>query len=374
MNNNSQICNRYRLDPLPIKLLAVPSYLSKFFRLLIFPFGVLYGWITTFRNHLYDIQSKKTIVFTPFIISVGNLSVGGTGKTPMVAYLAEGLLADYPLAILSRGYGRQTRGVRIANEQDTARTLGDEPYLFYRKFASKKSVTVAVGEERVAAVPEILYRAPNTQLILLDDAYQHRAIARDFNILLTSYQRPFYEDYVLPGGRLREARRGARRADAVVVTKCPDDLSEEEMQRVAGKVLGHASPDVSAYFTGLRYGTPQPVFGATKMTNQVVLFSGLADASLFDAYARKHFVVVDHITFADHHRYRDKDRYQLAAALEKAGPSASLLTTEKDMVKLADPAWQRVPIFYLPIQPYFLRHKHQFQDQLLRRIKTYHGD
>ena len=354
--------------------MAVPVFVSRTFRLLLRPFSALYSRITSFRNHLYNIQSKKTIDFTPFIISVGNLSVGGTGKTPMVAYLTEWLHQDYPLAILSRGYGRQTRGVRIAREEDTARTLGDEPYLFYQKFKPTKSVTVAVGEERVAAVPEILFQAPDTPLILLDDAYQHRAIGRDFNILLTSYQRPFYEDYVLPAGRLRESRRGARRADAVIVTKCPDGLSEAEMNRVTGKVLGHASPDAPVYFTGIRYGTPQPVGEAQEMTSQVVLFSGLADASLFDAYARKHFAVVEHITFADHHRYNNKDRHQLAAAREQAGPSASLLTTEKDMVKLADPAWQRLPIFYLPIQPYFLRQENPFRDQLLRRIATYHRD
>ena len=346
--------------------------MSRLLPIVLFPLSLLYRLVTTFRNHLYHIQYKKTISFTPFIISVGNLSVGGTGKTPMVTYLADWLSAKYPLAILSRGYGRQTRGIRIANEQDNARTLGDEPYLFYQKFKSEKQVTVAVGEERVAAVPEIVYHAPDTELILLDDAYQHRAIARDFNILLTSYQRPFYNDYVLPAGRLRESRRGARRADAVVVTKCPDGLSEEEMQQMTGKILVHASPGVPVFFTGIRYGTPQPMHETKKMTDKVILFSGLADGSLFEAYARKHFEVVSHITFADHHRYSEKGRQQLADALTKAGPSASLLTTEKDMVKLEDTAWQTLPIFYLPIHPYFLQQENQFQDLLLQKIRTYH--
>ena len=292
----------------------------------------------------------------------------------MVAYLAQWLSADYPLAILSRGYGRQTRGVRIAGEEDNARTLGDEPYQFYRMFKAKQQVTVAVGEERVAAVPEILYHAPDTQLVVLDDAYQHRAIGRDFNLLLTPYQRPFYRDYVLPVGRLREARRGARRADAIIVTKCPDDLSAEEQERMTGKVLVHASPGVLVFFTGIRYGLPQSVFGANKMDRRVVLFSGLADASLVEAYAREHFEVVDHITWADHHRYKEKNRQQLVMALEEAGPSASLLTTEKDMVKLEDPAWKRLPVFYLPIQPYFLQYEDQFWDLLRRQINMYYGD
>ncbi len=304
---------------------------------------------------------------------MGNLSVGGTGKTPMVAYLAQWLHAEYPLAILSRGYGRQTRGVRLANDGDTARTLGDEPYLFYRKFKTKKQVTVAVGEERVVAVPEILFHAPDTRLILLDDAYQHRAIDRDVNILLTSYQRPFYDDRVLPAGRLRESRRGARRADTVIITKCPDNLSEDEMQQMTGKVLVHASPDVPVFFSGIRYGTPQPMHEGGKTTEKVVLFSGLADGSLFEAYAREHFEVVAHTTFADHHRYSDKDQQQLAAALTKAGPTVSLLTTEKDMVKLEDSSWRTLPIFYLPIQPYFIRQEQPFQDLILQQIRAYYA-
>ena len=354
--------------------MATSTLLFRTFRSLLLPFSLVYGWITTFRNHLYRIQYKRTIDFTPFIISVGNLSVGGTGKTPMVAYLAEWLQQQHPLAILSRGYGRQTHGVRIAREEDTARTLGDEPYLFYRTFKAAEGVTMAVGEERVAAVPEILFHAPDTRLILLDDAYQHRAIGRDFNILLTAYQRPFYEDYLLPAGRLRESRRGARRADAIIVTKCPDALSEEAMSQITGRVLEHASSGVPVYFTGLRYRAAQPVFETEEVTRRVVLFSGLADPSLFDHYARKHFTVAVHITYADHHRYTDKDRHQLAAALKEAGPSASLLTTEKDMVKLQDPAWHRLPVFYLPIQPYFLRSEDQFRTQLQEKMTTYYGD
>ena len=289
----------------------------------------------------------------------------------MVAYLAQWLRHEYPLAILSRGYGRQTRGVRIAHAQDTARTLGDEPYLFYRKF--EEQITVAVGEERVVAVPEILYRVPATALILLDDAYQHRAIARNVNILLTSYQQPFYADFVLPAGRLREARRGAQRADAVIITKCPDHLSVEEMQQMTGKVLVHASPDLPVFFTGIRYGTPQPMHTTEKIASNVVLFSGLADATLFEMYTRKHFEVLGHITFADHHRYNEKDRQHLADILAKAGPSASLLTTEKDMVKLEDPSWRTLPIFYLPIQPYFLQQEQQFQELILQELRTYYA-
>ncbi len=351
--------------------------MSRLLSIVLSPLSLIYRAVTDFRNHLYAIQSKKTIAFTPFIISVGNLSVGGTGKTPMVVYLAQWLKNDHPLAILSRGYGRQTRGVRLANAQDTARTLGDEPYLFYRRFG--KYATVAVGEERVAAVPEILFHAPDTQLILLDDAYQHRAIGRDFNLLLTSYVRPFYSDRVLPAGRLREWRRGAQRADVVVVTKCPADLSENARNQVTDWVHRYAQPHVPVFFTGIRYEMPQPVFpnegqSATLPPGQaVVLFSGLADAAPLDAYVRKHFNVSDHITFGDHHRYRDKDRQRLMAALNTAGPSACLLTTEKDMVKLDDAPWHPLPLYYLPIQLRFLAQEDQFQHLLRQRMQAYYG-
>ena len=350
--------------------------MSRLLSIVLSPLSLIYRAATTFRNHLYNIRSKKTIDFTPFIISVGNLSVGGTGKTPMVAYLAQWLSADYALAILSRGYGRQTRGVRLANEHDSARTLGDEPYLFYQKFKPTPSVTVAVGEERVAAVPEILYHAPRTQLILLDDAYQHRAIGRNFNLLLTSYQRPFYSDQVLPAGRLRESRRGAQRADAVVVTKCPDGLAEGEQEPMKDRIQRYTRPKTPVFFTGLRYGEPQPSSPAQQTipswgdARSVVLFSGLADASLFDAYARQHFAVAEHITFGDHHRYTPRNQQQLAAALAKAGPAAVLLTTEKDVVKFES---TNLPLFYLPVQPYFLSAEDQFQALIAQRIRDYFG-
>ncbi|MGB3849565.1 MAG: tetraacyldisaccharide 4'-kinase [Tunicatimonas sp.] len=357
--------------------MAPPVPLSKALRYLLLPLSAPYRLVTTLRNHLYNIQSKRTLHFTPFIVSVGNLSVGGTGKTPLVVYLAQWLRAHYPLATLSRGYGRQTRGVRIAGAQDTARTLGDEPYLFYRRFGRR--ATVAVGEERIVAVPEIMHHAPTTQVILLDDAYQHRAIGRDFNILLTSYARPFYRDQVLPAGRLRESRRGAQRADAVVVTKCPDSLSPETRTEMTDHIRRYARPHVPVFFTGIRYAPPLPVAPEEGLPptlsggQPVVLFSGLADAAPFDAYARQHFRVVDHITFGDHHRYKDNDRLRLAAALRKAGSSAYLLTTEKDMVKLDDAPWRSLPLYYLPIQPAFLVQEDQFRALLRQRIQAYYG-
>jgi tetraacyldisaccharide 4'-kinase len=249
--------------------------------------------------------------------------------------------------------------------------------LFYRRFEQR--LTVAVGEERVVAVPEIMQQAPTTRVILLDDAYQHRAIGRDLNILLTSYARPFYRDRVLPAGRLRESRRGAQRADVVVVTKCPADLSPEAQTQTTNAICRYARPPVPVFFTSICYEAPRPVFPEAQALTAplpdrpVVLFSGLADAEPFDTYARQHFRVVDHITFGDHHRYKDNDRLRLAATLREAGASAYLLTTEKDMVKLDDAPWRSLPLYYLPIRPGFLAQEDQFQALLQQRIQAYYG-
>lgn len=343
---------------------------------ILWPLGFMYRCITGFRNHLYDIQYKKSIAFTPFIIDVGNLSVGGTGKSPMIEYLVRWLHHEYALAILSRGYRRQTRGFRLASPEDTAATLGDEPFQFYRKFSHLSQVVVAVGEERVASVPEILFHHPDTQVILLDDAFQHRAIAADFHILLTSYQQPFYQDHILPVGRLREARKEASRANMVVVTKCPATISEKEQQQIRHKIQRYTGDHISVFFSGLRYDSPVEVSSTGKaFTDKVAIFSGLADGSIFEAYARSRYEVVGHISFGDHHRYGKDDIQKIKQVYENAGSGTSILTTEKDMVKLIDPKiadqWKGIPLFYLPIQTYFLHDEDIFKGVILRQIQQY---
>ena len=293
--------------------------------MLLSPLSLLYRGVTGLRNHLYDIGHKRTVRFTPYIISVGNLSVGGTGKTPLVAYLAHWLHQHYPLAILSRGYRRHSRGVRLAGEADTALTLGDEPYQLYRTLGDHPAVRVAVGEARIVAVPVILQAHPDTALILLDDAYQHRAIGRDIDLLLTSFGRPFYRDRLLPGGRLREARRGAQRADVVIVTKCPANLSETTRQEMQQQIARYTAAHVPVFFTGIRYQPPRPVFGQQDFpVRKVILFSGLADPAPLEQYVRAHFTVVDLFRFPDHHRYTARDYQRLREAYARAGTDQSV--------------------------------------------------
>jgi len=340
------------------------------------PLAGLYWAATSLRNHLYDIGYSRSLSFEPLIISVGNLSVGGTGKSPMIECLVRMLRKDYPLAVLSRGYRRKTQGIRIASEADNAETLGDEPYQFYRKFTRETEghrVVVAVGEERALAIPEILHHHPEVKIILLDDAFQHRAVKPDLQILLTTYQRPFYQDHVLPLGLLRESRKGAQRADVVVVTKCPKHLEENEQRNIAEKVQAYSGKNVVVFFSSIDYQQPEAVFGTDGLQEPLLLFSGLANADSFDEYVRQQFSVKEHIRWGDHHRYTDSDKKKLQKVME-AKAIKSLLTTEKDMVKLVGEEeaklWKELPLFYLPIRLAFLSQQNSFQQYISESIRS----
>ena len=225
-----------------------------FFRYLLFPFSLIYYFLTQFRNWLFEKGIFKSFSFDRVVISVGNLTVGGTGKTPMTEYLTEMLQEDYNLAFLSRGYKRKTRGFRIAEATDDATTIGDEPYEYYRKF--NKISTVAVGEDRALSIPKILLKHPEVEVILLDDGFQHRSVKPDINILLTDYGRLFYKDWLLPTGNLREARVNALRAEMVVVTKCPEDIGQDERQEISSRVRKYTRTSAPVFFSKIKYKDP----------------------------------------------------------------------------------------------------------------------
>ncbi|WPP53101.1 tetraacyldisaccharide 4'-kinase [Catalinimonas niigatensis] len=347
------------------------------------PLAGLYWGVTSLRNYLFNIGYTPSLSFDPLMISVGNLSVGGTGKSPMIEYLVPMLRREHALAVLSRGYRRKTSGIRIAGDQDNAETLGDEPYQFYRKFgalspgqtASENTpVVVAVGEERALAIPEILHHHPEINMILLDDAFQHRKVKSDVQILLTTYQRPFYKDRILPLGLLRESRKGAKRADVVIVTKCPEDIKEEEKNRMRVAIQAYAGEKIQVFFTAISYQSPETVFEPDLMLKEpVLLFSGIANADLFEAYARQQFKVAEHIRWEDHHRYSESDVKKVQEVLKASG-AKSVLTTEKDMVKLIDPSqsnlWTDIPLHYLPIQVKFLANETAFQQYISDKIRS----
>jgi tetraacyldisaccharide 4'-kinase len=339
----------------------------KVLKLLLFPFAVLYDAVTSIRNMLYNRGYKPVASFEIPVISIGNLAVGGTGKTPMVEYLVRLFTPQFKVATLSRGYGRKTRGFRLAGPSDNATTIGDEPYQLYRKFDGR--ITVSVGEERAIAIPYLLNESPDTQIVLLDDAFQHRPVKPAFQLLLTDYSNLFYQDMLLPAGRLRESSRGASRADIIVVTKCPATLKEGEMMNIEGRIRDYA--DKPIFFSTIRYGTPIAMGHTNPLNQRVVLLSGIANHKPIEEYLRLHYHVIKHFAFPDHHTYTSSDLDNVVDFAAKE--NAVVFTTEKDAVKLDSEALRKVlqpaPFFYLPIETEFLKNGKEFDEVLLNTVK-----
>ena len=341
----------------------------KFSQIVLLPLAWLYGLAVRLRNYLYDIGYSRSFNYDIMVILVGNLRAGGTGKSPMVEYLIRLLQERYTLAVLSRGYKRQTKGFRLAAPGMSAHDLGDEAYQMYLKYGKK--VRVAVGEERTLAIPTILLEHPETQVILMDDGYQHRAVRADLNILLTSYQQPFYEDYLLPAGRLREPRNEVRRAQMVVVTKCPPTITASEKKHITQRINSYAGGTIPVFFATIAYGKPRPL--SNKMStagNKMLAFAGLADPSLFFEHVQKHFEIVDTVAFADHYNYTSADLQQLAG--QAAAHGAGLITTEKDVVKLRNEEYVQAlagtPLYYVPIETRFLENGNVFDEKVWQAI------
>ncbi|MEP2772299.1 MAG: tetraacyldisaccharide 4'-kinase [Fulvivirga sp.] len=340
-----------------------------FLGVILYPFTVLYDAGTRFRNYLFDIGYKRSFEFDTRVVSVGNLTVGGTGKTPMVEYLIRLLKDHYKLATLSRGYGRKSKGFKIASNEDDASTLGDEPYQFFNKHSD---ITVTVGEERAVAIPFILAERPETNLILLDDAYQHRPVQPNLNILLSNYHKPFYKDFLMPSGRLREARKGADRADIVVMTKCPENLKDESLKEIENQIGRYTNAPV--FFSTINYGQLTPVYSKESIPSlNVILFSGLASADLFSKYVRRKYNVIEEVAYADHHDYTKNDIEKLIALREKhLDQSICFITTEKDMVKLLckelRALFETYPVFFIPIEMQFVKDGKEFESLVLNKL------
>jgi tetraacyldisaccharide 4'-kinase len=338
-------------------------------RILLFPFACIYGLVTNIRNRMYDLGLKPSVKFDTPVISVGNLTVGGTGKTPMIEHLIRLLNARFKVATLSRGYGRKTRGIRIGNDEDDAETLGDEPLQLYLKFGSQ--ITVAVGEERALAIPTILQTRPETQIILMDDAFQHRQVKPLFSILLTDYHRPFYNDFILPAGRLREGRSGANRADVIVVTKCPQDVSSDQMMQIQKSITAYGEKPV--FFTRIRYGQPVAFPRLTKpLSRNVALVTAIANSKPLHAYISGNFNMVKHFEYEDHHSYTEKDIYSWLS-YARNHQDLSFITTEKDKVKIDKPCYQKLltgmSFFYLPIAIDFEKNGEDFDEMVLNVLE-----
>lgn len=305
----------------------------------------MYGIITYLRNKLFDCGIIEQKSHSVKIISVGNIRVGGTGKTPFVEYLIKALSPYFNLAILSRGYGRKTKGFIHLQPHHSASEVGDEPLLIYKR---NPNTLVAVCEERNKGVENILKDSPKTNLIILDDAYQHRYINRDINILLTEYNRPFFKDRVIPYGRLREYRKGYKRASYIVVTKCPP-LNEKQKQDFVFKLK--PLPYQKIFFSNIVYKLPYHIKNKENQINlsdyKVLLLTGIANNQHIIEYLNSITQVVDTITFSDHHNFTEKDKDQIKNRYNKFSKSNTiLLTTEKDAMRLQD---FETDIYVLPI-------------------------
>lgn len=341
----------------------------KSFRVLLLPFAILYGVIIWVRNWMYDKKYFTSADFNFPLICIGNLSVGGTGKSPMTEYLARLLQNEFKIGTLSRGYMRKTKGYALANDSTTALEIGDEPMQFHLKFPK---IAVASCEERIVGIPHLLQDVPDLQAIILDDAFQHRTIRAGFNILLTEYGNLYTKDFFLPTGDLRDQRSSAKRAQLIVVTKCPYDLSPEAKQ----KAIRNLDPESyqHVFFTTIEYGTPYHIANRSDQwmltpRDEVLLVCGIANPKLLKEYLNEKTHAYYQQDFSDHHIFSIDDLNEIIANFEKIYAKDKLiLTTEKDAVRLLKFSDQLtdLPIYVLPIQHFFLFNEGEQFDQLIK--------
>ena len=332
-------------------------------RKLLFPFAILYGVITSIRNFLFDRGIFKSYSFDLPIIAVGNLSVGGTGKTPQIEYLIRLLSDKYKVATLSRGYKRESKGFILAQTNSTAKILGDEPYQFFEKF---KNILVAVDADRKNGIEHLLKQKNKPDVILLDDAFQHRKVKAGFYILLTSYGELFSDDFILPTGNLRESRSGAKRANVVIVTKCPSVLSFEQQNDIRKRLK--LSTNQELYFTFIEYddfvfGGNQKIDVSQIKKSSKTLVAGIAKPQPFFDYLQNEMDVC--LTFPDHHNFSDKDILEI----KKLAKNNKIITTEKDFVRLKG-SLPNEQLFYLPIKSAFLSGSENFNKTILNYVGT----
>ena len=346
----------------------------KSFRYLLLPISWLYGAAIWIRNKLYDKNILKSSSFNFPVICVGNLATGGTGKTPMTEFLVRFLKSHYKVATLSRGYKRKTTGFAIADEHTTALEIGDEPMQFHQKFPD---VTIAVGEERVVAIPQLLHEKPQTQVIILDDAFQHRQVKAGLNIMLTDCSNLYTRDLILPAGDLRDVRSSSKRADIIIVTKCKPQLDESEKK----KIMEEIRPAVgqSVYFTTIHYGTSYHLFTKQEIDispeHGILLVCGIANPAPLKAFLTKNANSYDMLRYPDHHIFHSNDLIDIKKQFEKITAAKKIvLTTEKDAVRLQkfEPELKDFPLYVVPIQHYFLfEEENKFTKQVSSFIESF---
>lgn len=342
-------------------------------RKILYPLSILYGWIVSFRNYLFDAGLLKSRSFDIPIISVGNITVGGTGKTPHIEYLINLLKNQFQVAVLSRGYKRLSKGFVLADEKTPMTKIGDEPFQMKQKFSQ---VTVAVDKNRCHGIDKLQRCNPELDVILLDDAYQHRYVKPGINILLVDYNRLICNDAMLPAGNLREPERGKNRANIILITKCPQDIKPFDY-RVIRKNM-KPFPYQKLLFTSLQYKGVHALFNPGEKKHsmkwlkgkEVILLTGIASPVALQQEIQQYSLITP-LAFGDHHAFKPKDMEQLRHLFEKAkGKEKIIVTTEKDAARLIEldfiPESLKPHIYVIPIEVVFM----QEQQKLFNKIIT----
>ncbi len=358
------------------------SFRSVIAKIILLPCSKIYGAITFLRNKFFDWGILKQHEFNVPIVVVGNLTAGGTGKTPHVEHIVEAMRHSHHVAVLSRGYKRKTKGFVLANPRSTPRDIGDEAFQIYHKFDG--DIVMAVCEDRVKGINELLRIDPMINLIVLDDAFQHRYVKPRVAILITEYGRPVYNDSLLPYGRLRESVRGMHRADIVITTKCPDDIKQIDY-RLVSKHLD-LYPYQKLFFSRYVYQNLVPLFPGEVhtvpfldwmgQTDTILAVAGIGNPRPFIRYLKSFMPRVKVNVFPDHHNYSRKDIELLKTRYNSMkGENRIIVTTEKDAVRLMCnpyfPHELKAVTFYLPIEVEFINrpNSEDFADTLRKLIR-----
>jgi tetraacyldisaccharide 4'-kinase len=328
----------------------------KSFRILLLPFALLYWLGIAVRNWMYNKKILKSSDFGLPLICVGNLSVGGTGKSPMVEYLVRNLKDKFKVATLSRGYKRRTKGYALASSTTDALEIGDEPMQFHLKFPE---VPVAVGEERLVAIPQLLHDRPQTQAIILDDAFQHRSIKAGLNILLTDYNNLFTRDFYLPTGDLRDLKSSYKRAEVIIVTKCKPDLTEAEKQKLIKEI--NLTEQQLVFFTAIEYGQLYHIttnkFLNLDTKTEVLLVTGIANPRPLKKFLEEHTTSYYMLQYSDHHIFTIDNLKEIKKRFSNIETTNKIiLTTEKDAVRLFkfNNEIAELPFYVIPVRHSFL--------------------
>ena len=346
-------------------MVSTDFVLMKLLRFLLFPFAILYDLITSIRNFLFDVNILKSTKFNIPVIVVGNLSVGGTGKTPQIEYLIKLLQKDNKVAVLSRGYKRKTKGYIVLNDSHSSEEVGDEPLQFYKKFST---VRVAVDANRANGIQQLLKANEATDVILLDDAYQHRKVKAGFYVLLTKYNDLYSDDFLLPTGNLRESRSGAKRANVIIVTKCPINLSLQEKNKIQNRLKVESNQQV--FFSTISYSDvikgKEELAISTLSTYEVVLVTGIANPKPMLQFLNSLEVKYHHINFPDHHHFIEKDIEKIISKFNNITAPKLILTTEKDYMRLSS---KIDDLYFLPIETQFLDKAEKFNKKIEKFVK-----